>query len=578
MKKYVRGGDKNTQLEETGSIKKKWKDKLPVALVFPNSYQLGMSNLGFQLIYKILNSYDEIVCERVFLPIDSKPLSIESNRPLADFPVILFSISFELDFPNLISILDMAGLEPLAQDRPNDKKIQSTNPLIIAGGVATFINPEPLAPFFDFFVLGEAESVLPEILTILLDKHAQLAKGSLLEDIAQKVPGCYVPAYYEPSYNDDGTFHSFSVLNGFPEKIKKIRTEEQPEAGHSAILTPNTEFSNIFLTELGRGCSRGCRFCAAGFVYRPPRLWSSDSIIKAIDLRPEGASRVGLLGMEMVNPADLENITKYLLKESCALSFSSLRADMINPQLLQLLERSALKSAAIAPDGGSERLRRVISKNITEKDIFSAAESLVRAGVKNLKLYYMIGLPTENEEDLAEMVRLIREIHERVTEIGRARGHLSDIFLSINSFVPKAWTPFQYCSFRPVKELKGKIKYIRKKLAGIANLRITVDNPEKAFFQAVMARGDRKVGRALLEISRQERNWRQVLVEENIDPGFYAMRDRERDEVFPWEIIDHGIKKSYLWKEYQMSLKSESSKGCGIAGPTKCKRCGVCND
>jgi radical SAM superfamily enzyme YgiQ (UPF0313 family) len=297
-----------------------------------------------------------------------------------------------------------------------------------------------------------------------------------------------------------------------------------------------------------------------------------------MEQRPAGTGRVGLLGMEMVRPEDLANITAYLLKESCALSFSSLRADMINPQLLQLLEKSELKSAAIAPDGGSERLRRVISKNITEKDILSAAESLVRAGVRNLKLYYMIGLPTETDDDLAEMVGFIRIIHQRVTEIGRLRGHLSDIFLSINSFVPKAWTPFQFCRFGPVKELKAKIKFIRKQLAGIAHLRITVDNPDKAFFQAVIARGDRKVGRALLEISRQEKNWRQVLLEENIDPGFYALRERQKDEVFPWEIIDHGIKRNYLWQEYQMALKGETSKGCGIAAAESCRRCGVCHD
>jgi radical SAM superfamily enzyme YgiQ (UPF0313 family) len=472
----------------------------------------------------------------------------------------------------------MAGIKPFAEDRSNDTKIRAGNPLVVGGGVATFINPEPLAPFFDLFVLGEAEPVLPDIMTELRNQYGRLPKGVLLENIARKIPGCYAPVYYQPGYKDDGTFDAFSVADGFPGKIKKICAEEQAEAGHSSILTPDTEFSNIFLAELGRGCSRGCRFCAAGFVYRPPRLWSSDTIIKAIDKRPAGTKRVGLLGMEMVKQADIENITSYLLKESCALSFSSLRADMISPPLLRLLAGSSLKSAAIAPDGGSERLRRVISKNITEEDILRAAESLVRAGVKNLKLYYMIGLPTETEEDLAEMVGFIKVIHARVTEIGRLRGVLSDISLSVNSFVPKAWTPFQYFGFVPVKILKGRIKYLRRQLAGIANLRIAVDNPDKAYFQAVMARGDRKVGRALLEVSRQEKNWKHVLLDQGIDPEFYALRERKKSEIFPWDIIDHGIQKNYLWKEYQMALKGEPSKGCGIAGPVKCRRCGVCND
>ncbi|MEA3546169.1 MAG: radical SAM protein, partial [Thermodesulfobacteriota bacterium] len=359
-----------------------------------------------------------------------------------------------------------------------------------------------------------------------------------------------------------------------PVRVKKVTLADSYVAGHSSILTPDAEFSDLFLTELGRGCSRGCRFCAAGFVYRPPRLWSAESIIRALAEKPEDVKRIGLLGMEMARPADLSAIASYLLRESCSLSFSSLRADAIGPELLALLEESGLKTAAIAPDGGSERLRKVINKGLSEEELLWAAELLVRAGVTNLKLYFMIGLPTETWDDLEELVQLTLKIKRKILEVGRSKGRVSTLTLSLNPFVPKAWTPFQFCAFDQVAVLKKKIKFLRKKFSRQANMKLLVDKVENAFFQAMLARGDRTVGAVLHDLVQSGRNWQHVYKEKGADPACHAMRTRDRDEFFCWEVIDIGVKREYLWQEYQKALTGQTTIKCK---PEKCKRCGACH-
>ncbi|MDD5757584.1 MAG: radical SAM protein [Desulfobulbaceae bacterium] len=574
--------------KETGSIKQKWKDKLPVAIIFPNSYQLGMSNLGFQLVFSLLNQHPDIVCERFFHSPGLNPVSIESNRPLKDFPILLFSISFEHDFPTVIDILLGGGIAPSAHKRRQQGPVEAGTPLVIGGGVATFINPEPLAPFMDLFVLGEIEPVSNPLLEHLFsiangnrtsgDRRDPKAIADSLRLMAQTLPGCYVPSLYQPHYSSDGQLASVTVEPGIPARIKKNIHSGSAIAGHSQILTAETEFANIHLVELGRGCSRSCRFCAAGFVYRPARLWPSAAITAAIEARPSATNRVGLLGMEMAKPAAVRQLSDFLLKESCSLSFSSLRADVIRGPLLELLGRSELKTAVIAPDGGSERLRRVINKGITHADCLQAAADLAEAGIYTLKLYFMIGLPTETNEDLEELVALVGEIQEVVMAIGRPKGRICKITLSVNCFVPKAWTPFQFASFGPVDALKAKIKFLRKGLATLHHLQLHFDQPDNAYFQAMLARGDRRVGEILLALQTQGGNWRQVYKKAGIDPDQYAVRQRGEDELFPWEIVDHGIDRSYLWHEYQLALRGQSSRPCEIGENIKCRRCGVCRD
>ncbi|MCF6290225.1 MAG: radical SAM protein [Desulfobacterales bacterium] len=567
---------------ETGGWKKKWKDKLPVGLIFPSSYRVGMSNLGFQLVHDLLNRNPDIVAERIFFPDgNDQPRSVESNRSPADFPILFCSISFEQDYPNLLKLLAMAGIPPLAADRTGDgddqgRPFAAGRPLVIGGGVACFMNPEPLAPFIDLFVLGEAEPVLGLLIEKLLRPLQGVGRLELLRQLALDLPGCYPPALYRIGYDRKGGFAGHIPEPGLDARIRRVTLDACPDkAGHSRILTPNAEFADLYMTELGRGCSRGCRFCAAGFVYRPPRLWPAGAIISALEQRPATANRVGLLGMEMARPEDLALIAENLLASGCALSFSSLRADVISPQLLELLAKSRLKSAAIAPDGGSERLRRVINKGITADEVLAAAESLVKAGIINLKLYFMIGLPTETEEDLEELVALCLAIKQRILGHGRARGRLSNMSLSVNSFIPKPWTPFQYHPFARVSVLKNKIKFLRKRLANEPNLTISAERPERTLLQAVLARGDRRVGRAMLHLPGGTCTWQQALKRERLLAAEYVYRTRDRDEPLPWEIVDQGIDRNYLWREYQRGLAGKTTPPCN---PEKCRRCGVCHD
>ncbi len=577
------GGNREQLFHEKGGIKKKWKNRVPIALIYPNKYALGMSNLGFQLVYQLLNRDDSIVAERIFLPESgTKPVSLESGRPLADFPLLFFSVSFEQDYQHMIMLLEMSGIPSLALKRTEKSQVVTAvaaggQPLVVAGGVATFMNPEPLAPFVDLFIIGEAEPILDSAMAFLLPGIGGKNKVKLLEEIGTNLPGCYAPGLYEVAYAPDGALLSTTPKEEYatlPQRIKKVIMDSPGNvAAHSHILTPLAEFSDLYMTELGRGCSRGCRFCAAGFIYRPPRLWKAQSIINALDSRPHNTSRVGLLGMEMARSEDVALIADYLSNQSCSLSFSSLRADIINSSLVELLGSSKLKSAAIAPDGGSERLRLVINKGITENDVLAAAEILVKKGIQNLKLYFMIGLPTESQSDLDEMVDLIMKVKNKILTAGRARGRLSTLTLSINCFIPKPWTPFQFHPMEKVSLLKQKLKFLRKKIAAEPNIRIKTESPEKAFFQAVLSRGDRRVGHALLSMLLNNCTWKQAFAKENINPDYYTLRQRDATEPLPWEIIDHGIERQYLWSEYQKALRGKTTVPCDTS---HCKRCGVC--
>ena len=573
---------------EQGTYLKKWQGLLPVGLFYPNRYQVGMSNLGFQLVYRLLNEHEGLVCERLFLPEPNQALvSVESGRPPRDFPIIFISVSFEHDYANLARFFLASGLEPLARERREE--ITPGNPLVVCGGVAAFMNPEPLAPLVDIFAVGEAEPLLPTLIGQLAGNDLG-DRRRLLATLNQDYQGFYAPDLYHPLYDGKGRFERLEPEAGLPERIRRIGLESTDYSAHSELLTPETEFADLYLTELGRGCSRGCRFCAAGFIYRPPRLWDIEAILNSLKERPDGIDRIGLLGMEMTSRDNLDMIAANLSADGCSLSFSSLRADRISDNLVGLLSDSSLKSVAIAPDGGSERLRRVINKQLTATDLLGAAEKLTEAGIHRLKLYLMIGLPTEALEDLEEFVNLALRIREVMHAIGRSRGRLTELSISVNSFVPKPWTPFQYHPFggagelaaehtiegrEAVRHLKEKITYLRSRLGSLPNLRLKFDNPDQALFQAVLSRGDRRLAEVLLNMADSGISWKQALKQSGLGEQLFATRQYAQHSPLAWSIVDHGIDDDYLWREYRRSFEQKTTAPCDTG---VCRICGVCRD
>ena len=540
-------GQKYTE-SEIGTIRKSWRGRTRIALVYPNRYHIGMSNLGFQTIYQLLNSFDHIVCERAFLPDNARGAhhqvrTIESGKPLADTDIIAFSLSFENDYSHILSILEYSGIAYRSDQRSEH------DPLVIAGGVTCFLNPEPITAFIDCFLIGEAESILPQFLSVYESHRDQ---KTLLKTIAQEVAGAYVPNLYQAEYHRDGTLSAFNALDNVPPEIKRVFSKDISRfSTHSAITTPHATFERSFLIEVGRGCPHGCRFCAAGFVYRPARFRPISLLETTMKHGVTQTDTIGLMGAAVSDLPEIRQLCRQFQNTEIRIAFSSLRADRMAPELLAALKQSKVKTATIAPEAGTQRLRDVINKGINEEDVLDAATALVENGIPNLKLYFMIGLPTETDDDIDGIIALGKRIKHRFLKSSRARKRIGEITISLNSFVPKAFTPFQWVAMEDLAGLKLKLKKIKAELRKIANVRVHADVPRWAYIQALFSRGDRRVADILSMAHTNHGNWAQTLKSVPINADFYVHRQRHFDELLPWDFIDHGIQKSFLWKEYQ---------------------------
>ncbi len=563
---------------EIGAFKKGWAGRLRIALVYPNTYAVGMSNLGFQTVYQQFNAMDAVVCERAFLPdapaggASERVVSRESGSALIDFDLIAFSVAFENDYPNVLSLIAKAGLPLRADDRG------APFPLVVAGGVTCFLNPEPLAAFIDLFLVGEAEPILPGLVEQLCggDLKSSAGRRRLLLTIAREVPGAYVPAHYTARYHESGTQIALQPTADVPVKIERVFAADLahlPTA--TTILTAHTTFDATYLVEVSRGCPHGCRFCSAGYIYRPPRFRPLGLLKAQLDRGRTQTDRVGLVGAAVSDLPELAALCRHGAEAGLKLGFSSLRADALSDTLIAQLRRSRVKTATIAPDAGSERLRRVINKGLDEMAILGAAESLVAGGIPNLKLYFMVGLPTETDDDIAAVSRLVKRVKDQFLRSSRARGRMGDITVSLSSFVPKPATPFQWVPMAEERTLKARLKKIKGELRRVANVRVHSDMPRWAFIQALLARGDRRVADLLEAAHRNRGNWPQTFKAALLNPQFYVYRERDRDEMLPWDFIDHGVRKRFLWNEYQRALAAKPTPPCP-ASPETCTVCGAC--
>ncbi len=539
--------------EEQGTVRKDWGGKVSIALVYPNSYAVGMSNLGFQTIYRHLNAIPDVVCERVFMPdpvdVDELrrtggvPLSLESLRPLTDFHMVGFSVTYEGDYINVLRLLRLAGIPRRATERrPHD-------PLVLMGGVCAFSNPEPIAPFMDFIVVGEGEELVVELMAAFRDGYRD-REGFLSALTA--IEGLYVPERYDVAYAPDGTISAVAPRSGAPALVTKRRLRNVNAFETIAtVKTPNAEYGHMALLEVGKGCGRGCRFCLEGQVYRPVRHRSVDALKATVaDLARSGEKRVGLVGACVSDYPWIGELLKIVDQHGLEVSISSIRADSLTPDLVAALARGGHRTLTVAPEAGTERLRRAIRKAITDEQILAACDLVRVHGIPNLKTYFMIGQPTETQEDVEAIPRLAEAMLERLRILDPSGKPFGRLTLSISSFVPKPWTPFQWASFDGAESLQAKLETIKREVRRFSNVRVLHENPREAALQSLLARGDRRVGDFVELAASLDGDWRRALREWDGDPSFYTTRERSTDERLPWDHFDVAVRKAGLLKEW----------------------------
>ena len=551
-----------TLAREAGAVIKPHGERLRVALSFPNTYNIGMSNLGLQTVYRLFNEMDDVVCERVFLPprqelqemraSGHKLLTIESQTPVHEFDVFAFSVSFEWDYPNVLTLLQLAGLPIYAAERQPRR-----HPLVVIGGAVTFVNPEPLAPFADVIAAGEGEVLVP---TLVQRIREATGRESLLHALAGE-RGFYIPSAWTPEYASDGTLRTMhgDPARGAVAPVKKaaVKTTALLDPPYTKIYTPDTEFGSRFLVEVVRGCPNLCRFCWAGYNYLPVRAFDADRILSlAQEARPY-ANRAGLVSIALCDHPEIERLLDGLAGMGYSISPASLRLDDLNEGIVRRLVATGERGVTIAPEAGSDRLRRVINKTFTNEEILDKANLLFSRGVENLTLYFMIGLPTETDDDLVAMRDLTAQLRGIMLHHGRTRGRVGRIVASVNPLIPKPGTAYQWLPMEDPAVTDRKAKRLKKLVADLDNVYFTVKSERHSYYQALMSLGDRRVAPVIAQAERNGGNWRAAVDAAGVDAGFYIFRDRSRDAYLPWDVIDGGMKQSFFRSEFDKAMRAE---------------------
>jgi len=562
---------------------KKQDAPLRVCLVYPNVYAVAMGNLGFQVVYEIFDQTPGVVCERAFLPDDDEAprigpgrlRSFESGRRVADFDVLAFSISFETDYLHIIPMLRLAGLDPWREQRP------ATAPLLMAGGPAVFLNPEPIADFFDLFLIGEAEEMLPEFLAV--DTQSIAAGGdrrTRLDRVADRIRGAYVPHHFAPRFDGPVLAELRHLGPGAPRVERRLVWDLNRFRTTTRVLSDEAVFGDMVLVEASRGCQWGCRFCAAGYMYRPIRTRDPNRLAEVVRDGLDVRRTIGLVGAEMASVPGVDALAELTGAAGGRLSPSSLKADCVTPRLAAALAHGGTRSVTIAPEAGSERMRRVINKNLSENDILRATDLLVGEGVQSLKLYFMIGLPTETEKDVDAIADLVAAVRARLIDGGRGRSRVGTVNVAANAFVPKPWTPFQWDPMEAISTLRAKGRRLRHRLGRMANVTLDLESPREAYLQTLLSRGDRRVARVLEGIDTAAndwwaviRDWQRLGLDDLPHPDGYVHRTRGERELLPWDFIDHHITKGYLWVERRKALTARQTAPCDTATCTSCAAC-----
>jgi radical SAM superfamily enzyme YgiQ (UPF0313 family) len=553
----------STLAKEVGYVTKPHGGRLRVALAFPNTYWVGMSNLGFQTVYRLFNAEPNIVCERFFLPpkqelaelsaTKTPLLTLESQTPVGDFDIVAFSVSFEWDYVNVLTMLRLAGMAPYAAQRTE------RDPLVVVGGAVTFVNPEPLAPFVDVVAAGEGEMLAPAIARACA---AAADRADLLQRLSRE-RGFYIPSFYEPQYAADGTLAGYTASSAapvdapMPVRKAALKTTEAVDPPVTSIFTPDTEFGSRFLIEVVRGCANLCRFCWAGYNYLPVRAFPTERILQLAQAARPYAGRAGLVSIALCDHPDIEHILTRLNEMGYAVSPASLRLDDLTEPIVRLLRQSGEKTITIAPETGSDRLRRVINKTVTNDEILDRAELIFSSGIENLKLYYMIGLPTETDDDLIAIRDLTLQMRDRMMRHARTRGQVGRIVASVNPLIPKPGTAYQWLPMEDPTATDAKIKRLRSLTAGIDNVFFNIKSERHSYYQALLSLGDRRVVPAIEAAERNGQNWRAAVADAGVDADFFIFRDRSRDAFLPWDVIDGGMKATFFQNEFEKSMRAE---------------------